>query len=279
MAEGGFEMDDAAFDAALGAALDEADDAALDAALDEADDAAFDAALDEADDAEEETSFIDPVPIGAKRVVGYVSQQQKLLKESSDAYYDAMAKKGHIPLFRDSTNFVLVGSELRLKAYPDVQIIKIVKGKSRGPLALSTVSTHGGGAAIISGDGLGFVDWTYADSQKAPSQKAPSQKAPSQKAPRRNAPRQRLPSTIQAQFEKVADEADAAATSKEVVLPRNARMPVRVWACAPRIAQTYVLMLSFSRSTPGWVNPSDLSRINVFQACSVKDITSRLFCE
>ena len=48
MAEGGFEMDDAA---------------------------AFDAALDEEDDAEEETSFIDPVPIGAERAVGDVPQK------------------------------------------------------------------------------------------------------------------------------------------------------------------------------------------------------------
>ena len=59
MAEGGFEMDDAAF----GAAADEADDAdSLDAAFAAADaaDAAFDDALgDPADGAEEETEFMD----------------------------------------------------------------------------------------------------------------------------------------------------------------------------------------------------------------------------
>ena len=61
---------------------------------------------------------------------------------------------------------------------------------------------RGGGAAIISGDGLGFVDWTYADGSP-------------QKAPRRKAPRRRLPSTIKAQLEKVADKADAAATTDD----------------------------------------------------------------
>ena len=40
------------------------------------------------------------------------------------------------------------------------------------------------------------------------------------------------------------------------------RMFERVWACAPRIAHTYVLIESLRRSTPACVKPSDLSRMN-----------------
>ena len=40
----------------------------------------------------------------------------------------------------------------------------------------------------------------------------------------------------------------------------------RVWACAPRIAQTYLRIVSLRRSTPACVKPSDLSRTNVVQA-------------
>ena len=39
----------------------------------------------------------------------------------------------------------------------------------------------------------------------------------------------------------------------------------RVWACAPRIAQTYVRIESLRHSRPGCVKPSDLSRTNVVQ--------------
>ena len=76
MAEGGFEMDDAA---AFGAADDDLDDA-----LDDAD--ALDYASD--DNADEETSFIDPVPIGAERAVGGAPQKQRVLKAAVDDYYD-----------------------------------------------------------------------------------------------------------------------------------------------------------------------------------------------
>ena len=44
------------------------------------------------------------------------------------------------------------------------------------------------------------------------------------------------------------------------------RMFEHVWACAPRIAHTYVRILSLRRSTPAWAKPSDLSRMNVVQA-------------
>ena len=95
-----------------------------------------------------------------------------------------------MPLGRDPTNFELVGGELRLKSYPDVKILNV---RNRAPLALKTIYARGGGAAITSGDGLWFVDWTYAPP----------------------ATRRKLPSPIQAQFEKVADEANAAATTDD----------------------------------------------------------------
>ena len=168
------------------------------------DDAAFDDALDdladgaeEGPDAYEETSFIDPVPIDAERAEGRagptaVSLRQKLLLSAVDDYYNAVAvaKKGQLPLYRDPTNFELVGGELRLKAYPDVKIVNV---RNRAPLALNTIYARGGGAAITSGGDLGFVDWTYVPP----------------------ASRRKLPSPIQAQFEKVADEANAAATTDD----------------------------------------------------------------
>ena len=48
----------------------------------------------------------------------------------------------------------------------------------------------------------------------------------------------------------------------------------RIWACAPRTAQTYVQNESSRRSTPACVKPSDLSRTNVVQAPEI----SRLWC-
>ena len=186
-------MDDAA---AFGAADD-----ALDDALDDAD--ALDAALD--DDADEETSFIDPVPIGAERAVGGVSQKQQVLKAAVDGYYNTLAKDGQIPLFRDSTNFKLVGGKLRLKAYPNVRLIN---AKTKKNLALTTVytTTKGAGVAITSGNGLGFVDCKYDDPRPSPIQAPDEADA--------GAPRRRLPSPIQAaQLQRAVDEADAAATT------------------------------------------------------------------
>ena len=73
-------------------------------------------------------------------------------------------------------------------AYPDARIIN---SRTKSPLALRTIYTHSGPDAIRSGNGLGFIDWQY------------------------TAARRRLPSPIQAQFEKVADEANAAATTDD----------------------------------------------------------------
>ena len=78
MADGGFEMDDAAFDDALDDLADGAE---------------------EGPDAYEETRFIDPVPIDAERAEGragstIASLQQAALQPAVDDYYDAVAKIG-----------------------------------------------------------------------------------------------------------------------------------------------------------------------------------------
>ena len=77
--------------------------------------------------------------------------------------------------------------ELRLKAYPNV---KIINARTGAPLALRTIYKRSGPNAIRNGNGLGFIDWKY------------------------TAARRRLPSPI-AQLEKVADEANAAATTDD----------------------------------------------------------------
>ena len=97
-----------------------------------------------------------------------------------------------------------------MKAYPDVRLINV---NTKQPLALRSIYKYNkatwGSAAITSGNGLGFVDWTNAD----PGRRLP----PPIQAPDEadaGAPRRRLPSPIQAaQLQKVANEAAAAATT------------------------------------------------------------------
>ena len=148
-----------------------------------------DAADEEAADAE--TNLFQP--IDAPEQVGGSIQllQRNLLQSSIDDYYAALVKLvGEPQLGRDPSNFELVDGELRLKAYPNVRIIN---SRTGGPLALSTVYTRSGGIDVIRGrNGLGFVDWKTTPAR-----------------------RRRLPSPIQAQFVKVADEANAAVTTDE----------------------------------------------------------------
>ena len=155
-----------------------------------------DAADEEAADAE--TSFSSFQPIDAPEQAGdkIPLLQRDLLQSSIDDYYAALVKLvGEPQLGRDPSNFELVDGELRLKAYPNVRIIN---SRTGGPLALSTVYTRSGGPdAIRGGNGLGFVDW------------------------KNTAARRRLPSPIQAQFVKVADEAKAAATTDNDDLSRS----------------------------------------------------------
>ena len=46
----------------------------------------------------------------------------------------------------------------------------------------------------------------------------------------------------------------------------------RVWACAPRIAHTYVRIESLRRSTPTCVKPSEVSGMNVVQALEMSQL-------
>ena len=113
------------------------------------------------------------------------------LQSVIDDYYTKLAKQEREPqqqLGRDPSNFELVDGELRLKAYPNARIIN---SRTKSPLTLKTIYTRSGSDVIKSGNGLGFIDWQY------------------------TAARRRLPSPIQAQFEKVADEANAAATTDD----------------------------------------------------------------
>ena len=111
------------------------------------------------------------------------------LQSAIDDYYTKLTKLvGEPQLGRDPSNVELVDGELRLKAYPNARIINF---RTKSPLALRTIYTRSGPDAIRSGNGLGFIDWQY------------------------TATRRRLPLPIQAQFEKVADDANAAATTDD----------------------------------------------------------------
>ena len=84
-----------------------------------------------------------------------VSQRQELLRGAVDGYYNALAKEGMAPTTgRDYNQFELIDNHLRLKAHPELNIVNLRNGK---PLALVTVASNGGRAAIR--EGLGFVDW------------------------------------------------------------------------------------------------------------------------
>ena len=159
----------------------------------------FEAGLKEGadeDDADKEAAYEETglfQPINAPEQVG---DKIPLLREETlqvhvDDYYDKLAEQeGEPQLARDPSNFEFVDGELRLKAYPSVRIIN---SRTKSPLALKTLYARGGGPDIIRGrSGLGFVKWKYA------------------------AARRRLPSPTQAaQLQKVADEANAAATTDD----------------------------------------------------------------
>ena len=164
-----------------------ADDIELDEIL--ADGLDEDAADEDAADAE--TGLFQPVDTPERAGDRIPILQRDLLQSSIDDYYAALVKLvGEPQLGRDPLNFELVNGELRLKAYPNVRIIN---SRTGGPLALSTVYTRSGGIDVIRGrNGLGFVDWKNTPAR-----------------------RRRLPSSIQAQFVKVADEAKAVATTDE----------------------------------------------------------------
>jgi hypothetical protein len=104
------------------------------------------------------TSLVPPAsrPAGTE-TAAIPSLRQELLLAAVDDYYNALADGGLTPaLGRDTTKFELVDGQLRLKAYPEIDL---VNSRTRKPLKLSTISGRRGGAAAIR-DELGFSDWT-----------------------------------------------------------------------------------------------------------------------
>ena len=88
---------------------------------------------------------------------GTLSLQQELLQTAVDDYYNAAAEAGLTPaLGRDPGKFELVDGRLRLKAYPNLDL---VNKRTGSPLSLSTVAGRPGGGVAIREE-LGFVDWT-----------------------------------------------------------------------------------------------------------------------
>ena len=88
---------------------------------------------------------------------GTLSLQQELLQTAVDDYYNAAAEAGLTPaLGRDPGKFELVDGRLRLKAYPNLDL---VKKRTGSPLSLSTVAGRPGGGVAIREE-LGFADWT-----------------------------------------------------------------------------------------------------------------------
>ena len=84
-----------------------------------------------------------------------LSLQQELLQTAVDDYYNAAAEAGLTPsLGRDPGKFELVDGRIRLRAYPNLDLVNKRSGR---PLALLTLASRGGTMAIC--EGLGFADW------------------------------------------------------------------------------------------------------------------------
>ena len=83
------------------------------------------------------------------------SLQQELLQTAVDDYYNAAAEAGLTPsLGKDPGKFELVDGQIRLKAYPNLDLVNKRSGR---PLALSTLASRGGTKVIR--EDLGFADW------------------------------------------------------------------------------------------------------------------------
>ena len=84
------------------------------------------------------------------------SLQQELLQTAVDDYYNTLTEKGLNPaLGRDVTRFTLFDGRLRLKAFPDIDLVNSRTGK---PLTFSTIANKRGGGVAIRKE-LGFSDW------------------------------------------------------------------------------------------------------------------------
>lgn len=116
---------------------------------------------DEDVDVSSNTSLLDPVAEGmpsegaTTQSSATSSLKQELLQTAVDDYYNAAAEAGLTPsLGRDPGKFELVDGRIRLKAYPNLDLVNKLSGR---PLALSTLASRGGTKAIR--EELGFADW------------------------------------------------------------------------------------------------------------------------
>ena len=101
------------------------------------------------------TSSSERVTIDGTSTSATLSLQQELLQTAVDDYYNAAAEAGLTPsLGRDPGKFELVDGQIRLKAYPNLDLVNKRSGR---PLALSTLASRGGTKAIR--EDLGFADW------------------------------------------------------------------------------------------------------------------------
>ena len=119
---------------------------------------------DEDVDVSSTTSLLDPVAEGngmpsegaTTQSSVTLSLQQELLQTAVDAYYNAAAEAGLTPsLGRDPGKFELVDGRIRLKAYPNLDLVNKRSGR---PLALSTLASRAGIKAIR--EDLGFANWS-----------------------------------------------------------------------------------------------------------------------
>ena len=101
------------------------------------------------------TSSSERVTIDGTSTSATLSLQQELLQTAVDDYYNAAAEAGLTPsLGRDPGKFELVDGQIRLKAYPNLDLVNKRSGR---PLPLSTLASRGGTKAIR--EDLGFADW------------------------------------------------------------------------------------------------------------------------
>ena len=122
------------------------------------------------------------------------SLQQELLQTAVDDYYNAAAEAGLTPsLGRDPGKFELVDGRIRLKAYPNLDLINKRSGR---PLALSTLASRGGIKAIR--EDLGFANWSQTrKTLSANGERALQQAVDSLPAGGENIPPEELSSVVQ----------------------------------------------------------------------------------
>ncbi|KAK3739148.1 hypothetical protein RRG08_045377 [Elysia crispata] len=105
-----------------------------------------------------DTSFTTPADgvLRASDAV-WLTPEQKVLATAVDDYYDALLEKGIKPsLGRDINNFELDHGRLRLKGYPD---INIVNTRTSAPNTLDYVAKQMKSGGEIVRQKLGFSDW------------------------------------------------------------------------------------------------------------------------